>query len=99
MGDEARFGSAEALGYLDARTRLKPWHTPAAVCQTLVLGGDGEVEGYGLGDRGSGEGACGDLVLVGGGWGVAEGRGVVVGEGGVAASGGSVARGGGGEWE
>ena len=44
----------------------------------FLLGGDGEIEGYGLGDLDAGGRGGGDLILVGAGWGVAEvGVGVV----------------------
>ena len=47
------------------------------------MGGDGEVEGYGLGELDSGRGGGGDLVLVGAGW-----RGADVGVASAAAAGG-----------
>jgi hypothetical protein len=40
--------------------------------EIVLLRGDGEVEGYGLGDLDAGGGAGGDLILVGAGWGAAE---------------------------
>jgi hypothetical protein len=33
-----------------------------------LVGGDGEVEGYGLGELDAGGGAGGDLILIGSGW-------------------------------
>ena len=36
------------------------------------MGGDGEVEGYGLGELDAGGRAGGDLVLIGAGWGGAD---------------------------